>query len=168
MSPNDFGYVALPALRFIGIDAWKTGEEWTNLWGRVGEFMPRLEQIENCISLEVPYIAALCHHDDGEVDKVNRYLVGHFFKANTPVPDGYDFFDLSPQSVGRTLFENVRGFGEEFWQRYNLTRDSILKDGVSIPYPKGYWHAEVYLDNIPQPEGESADLSCWVLFACNK
>ena len=47
---------------------------------------------------------------------------------------------------------------------YEQTRDRILSDGYGIPYPVGYFHAEVYLkENIPE-DGVISPLA--YLFAC--
>jgi Bacterial transcription activator, effector binding domain. len=163
IKPKSFEYVELPALRFIGIDAWCTGEEWSDLWQRRDEFLPKLDEISEQISQKIPHICAFMHHDNGEVDVVNRYVVGRFLEAGTPVPDGYDFHDLKPQTVAFAVFDGVSD--DTLWQRYEMTRDRILGDGIGIPYPVGYWHGEVYFDKLPYID---ATFSCGVLFACSK
>lgn len=160
--PVKFEYIQLPALRFIGIDAWRTNEKWEELWNRREEILRPLEGVKGRISAVLPHIGALCHHDDGEVDVVNRYVVGNFFVADTPVPHGYDYYDLKPQTIAYAVFENMTE--DEFWPRYEATRDKILADGVGIPYPAGYWHAELYFDRVlTEPP-----FTCAVLFACDK
>jgi len=120
------------------------------------------------------YITTFCHHDNGEIndhnepDRVNRYLVGRFFESDTIVPEGYDYFDFKPQTAGYATFENMTNIEDEFWQRYIITRDTILNDGITIPYPVGYWHAEVYFDKTPIIEPSDPPFSCSVLFATNK
>lgn len=141
-----------------------------DLWSRKNDFLPRLETMDENLDPTFPYVCAFLHHDDGEINDhgepnlVNRYLVGRFFKAGTPVPDGYSYRDLAPQTVGMAVYEKMTDIDDEFWQRYITTRDLILSDGVTIPYPVGYWHAEVYLENTPL----DALFNCAVLFACNK
>ncbi len=170
ITPTKFDYIELPALRFIGIDAWRTKESWEDMWRRKDEFLPLLESLNENLSPVIPHVCAFCHHDDGEIndhgeaDLVNRYLIGRFFNAGTPVPDGYDYHDLKPQTAGYAVFENMTDIDEEFWTRYVITRDRILGDGVGIPYPVGYWHGEVYIDKTPiEPP-----FCCGVLFSCNK
>ena len=164
--PEKFEYIEIPALRFIGIDAWRTKDEWSDLWRRKEEFLPLLEMMKDRISRVLPYTGAICHHDDGEVDVINRYLVGKFFDADTSVPDGYDFHDLKPQTAVFAVYGDMAE--DAFWQRYYLTRDRILSDGIGIPYPVGYWHAEVYFDKTPVIKENDPPFSCGVLFACNK
>lgn len=163
LKPAKFEYIKLPALRFIGIDAWRTNRGWADLWRGKNEFLPQLEAMKESLDSTIPYACAFCHHDNGEVDKVNRYLVGRFFKADTPVPDGYDYCDLKPQTAGYAVFEEAI-WEQDFFVRYTITRDKILNDGITIPYPVGYWHAEVYFDKTPV----ESPLNCGVLFATNK
>ncbi len=164
--PTKFEYIEIPALRFIGIDSWRTQIGWSDLWRRKEEFFPKLEEMKNEMSSVLPYPCALMHHDDGEVDVVNRYIVGRFFNADTPVPDGYDFYDLKPQTIAFAVYDDMAE--DKLWQRYELTRDRILSDGIGIPYPVGYWHAEVYFDKTPAIEKDDLPFSGGVLFACNK
>ena len=75
----NFKYIKLPAMRFIGIDAWRTKEEWLDMWIRRNEFLPKLEEgMKERISSAMPWVCSFMHHDDGEVDVINRYLIGHF------------------------------------------------------------------------------------------
>ena len=166
ITPVKFEYIEIPALRFIGIDAWRTKEDWGDMWRRKDEFMPKLENMQEQISFIIPCTCALMHHDDGAVDVINRMLIGKFFNADTPVPDGYDFHDLKPQTVAYAVFDDMTE--DKLWQRYEVTRDKILSDGITIPYPVGYWHAEVYFDKTPMVEKDAPPFSCGVLFACNK
>lgn len=76
-----FEYIKIPALRFIGVDAWRTGEEWRDMWRRKDEFLPLLESMKETLDSTIPYVCSFCHHDDGAVDVINRYLIGRFFKS---------------------------------------------------------------------------------------
>jgi len=166
IKPASFTYVNLPALRFIGIDAWRTKEDWGDLWRRQHEFMPLLDDMREHISPAMPHICAFMHHDDGEVDVINRFLIGRFFSADTPVPEGYDHHGLRPQTAAYAIYDGMTE--DRLWQRYEVTRDRILSEGVLIPYPVGYWHAEVYYDKTPMIEKDGPPFRCGVLFACNK
>jgi hypothetical protein len=166
IEPSKFEYFELPALRFIGIDAWRTKEDWGDMWRRKQEFLPHLDEMVEQINPIMPHVCALMHHDNGEVDIVNHFIIGRFFKKDTPVPQGYDYRDLEPQTIAYAVFNNMSE--DKLWQRYEVTRDKILSEGVSIPYPVGYWHAEVYYDKTPIIEKDDPLFSCGVLFACNK
>ena len=166
VKPVKFSYIKIPAIRFIGIDAWRTKEEWGDIWLRKDEILKPLEDLSESIYPEMPYVSAFLHHDDGEVDVINRMLIGRFFKIDTPVPKGYDYHDLTPQTAAYAVFENTTA--ETFWQRYEVTRDTILAEGITIPYPVGYWHAEVYYDKTPLILKNDPPFDCGVIFATNK
>lgn len=166
IKPAKFEFIELPALRFIGIDAWRTKEDWGDMWQRKQEFLPKLDEMKKYISNEMPYICAFMHHDDGEVDVINRMLIGRFFNAETPVPSGYDYHDLKSQTVAYAFFNNMTA--ADLWQRYEVTRDMILAEGITIPYPAGYWHAEVYYDKTPLIKENDPPFNCGVLFAIDK
>lgn len=174
IKPAKFEYLRLPELRFIGIDAWRTKEDWGDMWRRKDEILQPLDAIKQHVYSGLPYAAAFCHHDDGEIndhnepDRVNLYLIGMFFNKDTPIPNGYDYHDLKAQTAGIAVFENMTDINDEFWQRYIITRDTILNDGVTIPYPVGYWHAEVYYDKTPIIAENDSPFDCGVLFATNK
>ena len=166
IKPVKFEYIKLPALRFIGIDAWRTKEDWGDMWLRKDEILEPLSSMNEHLYRELPYICSFMHHDDGEVDVINRMLIGRFFVMDTPVPDGYDHHDLLPQTVAYAVFENM--IADVLWQRYEVTRDTILADGITIPYPVGYWHAEMYYDKTPLIKENDPPFNCGVLFATNK
>ena len=159
----NFKYIKLPAMRFIGIDTWRTKEEWLDMWIRRNEFLPKLEEgMKEQISSVMPWVCSFMHHDDGEVDATNRYLIGHFFEPDTLVSPGYDYYEFKPQTAAYAVFEEA--CFEDLFLRYEVTRDKILEDGIGIPYPISYWHAEVYFDKTPDEEL----FNCGVLFSCNK
>lgn len=138
-----FEYLKLGKVRFIGIDAWRTGEEWVDLWERSGQFMPALDALATEYGTYITESCSMMHHNGHEVDTENHFLAGRFFKAETPVPEGYDYYDVPTEYAGYAVYKGDN-FDGDFWQAYVLTRDHILEQGVLIPYPHAYWHAEVY------------------------
>ena len=146
---ESFGYRALGKTRFIGIDAWRTGEEWDALWSRRGEFMPALESLAREYGTAITDDCSMMHHNGNEVDTENHYLAGRFFKAETPVPEGYDYYDVPTERAAYAVF-TVNKYDGDIGLAYNFTRDRILGDGEKIPYPRAYWHAAVYTDGRPQ------------------
>lgn len=166
IKPVKFEYIQIPELRFIGIDAWRTKEDWGDMWLRKAEILKPLDDLSEHLYRDMPYVCAFMHHDDGEVDVINRMLIGRFFDAEAYVPNGYDYRDLSPQTVAYAVFENVTA--DTLWQRYEVTRNTILAEGITIPYPVGYWHAEVYYDKTPLVKENDPPFNCGVLFATNK
>lgn len=143
-----FNYLPLGKLRFIGIDAWRTGEDWGGLWERSGEFLPALDALMPEFAAEVTENCSMMHHGGKEVDTENHFLAGRFFKADTPVPEGFDYYDLPTDKAAYAIYHSDDCDGP-FEAVYTIMRDKILGDGALIPYPDAYWHAEVYTDGRP-------------------
>ena len=146
---ENFEYRTLGKVRFIGIDAWRTGEEWDILWARREEFMPALEVLMSEYATEITADCSMMHHNGNEVDTENHYLAGRFFKAGTPVPEGYDYYDVPTKRAAYAIYTTSKYDGD-IGLAYNFTRDQILNEGIKIPYPHTYWHATVYTDGRPE------------------
>ena len=143
-----FEYRQLGKLRFIGIDAWRTGEEWDVLWARSGDFMPVLDSLMFEYAAEIIDNCSMMHHNGNEVDTENHYLAGRFFKEGTPVPNGFDYFDVPTERAAYAIY-NTNKYDGDIGLAYYCTRDQILSEGINIPYPQSYWHAAVYTDGRP-------------------
>ena len=144
-----FEYRALGKLRFIGIDAWRTGEEWDTLWARCGEFIPILDALMPEYATVIIENCSMMHHNGHEVDTENHFLAGRFFKADTPVPEGYDYYDVPTERAAYAIY-TTNNYDGAIGSAYYTTRDKILSESVGIPYPHAYWHAEVYTDGRPR------------------
>ncbi|MFR5864048.1 MAG: hypothetical protein ACLUFV_02025 [Acutalibacteraceae bacterium] len=82
----------------------------------------------------MPGLCAMMHHNGGEVDSENHFLLGRFFRAGTPVPDGFDFYDLPTELAACAVYAG-ESFDGDLWAGYYRTRDRILADGRRIPTP---------------------------------
>lgn len=145
---DSFEYVHLGKLRFIGINASCTGEEWEDLWKRSGEFMPPLETLAIEYGADITENCSMMHHNGNEVDSENHFLAGRFFKAGTGVPEGYDYFDVPTEYAAYAVY-TTQEYDGALGSAYYATRNKILADNVVIPYPHAYWHAEVYTNGRP-------------------
>ena len=106
------------------------------------------------------------HHYGKGVD-VERWhgFWGRFMKADTPVPEGFIHFDFiahrdnddfkpGPPFLSQFAFAVFSGDMEAMHKRegydsdamYDITRNTMLGQGVNIPYPDKYWTAEVFLN----------------------
>ncbi len=145
---ENFEYRTLGKLRFIGVDAWPN-EGWDELWARSGEFMPALDELMSKYAADIPYDCAFMHHNGNEVDSENHYLAGRFFKEGTPVPEGYDYYDVPTERAAYAIY-NTNKYDGDIGLAYYCTRDQILSEGFKIPYPHAYWHATVYTNGRPK------------------
>jgi hypothetical protein len=91
---------------------------------------------------------SMFHHNGQEWNKEEHWLAGRFFKADTPVPEGFDFYDVPTEWAAYAIY-NSDTFNGDCFVAYTLTRDQILADSVPIPYPQAYWNAEVYTNGLP-------------------
>lgn len=145
-------YIDIPAMRFIGKDVKDGGgEAYGAMWGKSGEFMPTLDAMTEYATL-LTDPCALMHfsnlkHDDpgGQM----HYLVGKFMRADTPVPDGFDYWDIAETMIGLGIVYGE--FNDAISKAMMIVHDKIVEDGYAITYPDNYFHAEVYVkENIPE------------------
>jgi hypothetical protein len=62
---------------------------------------------------------SMMHHNGNEVDSENHFLAGCFFKADTPVPDGYDYYDVPTESAAYAIYVSLF---IEFWVKEKSSR----------------------------------------------
>ena len=88
-------------------------------------------------------------------------------KADTPVPEGFVHWDLVPEDSNtpyltfRSQFayatfsgdieamHKTEGYDSD--AMYDVTRNIILGQGITIPYPEIYWTALVFMDGCEHP-----------------
>jgi len=92
---------------------------------------------------------------------------GRFVKADAPLPEGFFHWDLVPDDNNtpyltfrsQFAFATFSGDIDAMHKRegydsdamYDVTRNIILGQGITIPYPEIYWTAEVFLDGFNNP-----------------
>lgn len=159
---ENFEYKKLSAMRFIGrecIEHDAADMSWEL------EIMNTLESMSEYKS-GFDYDVLFMHHYGKGVD-VERWhgFWGRFMKADTPVPEGFIYFDFIQQRVindfnagppflSQFAFATFSGDKEAMHKRegydsdamYDVTRNLMLGQGVNIPYPDKYWTAEVFLN----------------------
>ncbi|MHB1453567.1 MAG: hypothetical protein ACYCYM_06385 [Saccharofermentanales bacterium] len=158
---DSFEYKKMPAMRFIGrecIEHDASDMSWEL------EVMRTLDTMDEYRS-ELDYDVLFMHHYGLGVD-VERWhgFWGRFMKADTPVPEGFVYFDFIPQReadnfnagppyISQFAYATFSGEmdamhkheGYDSDAMYDVTRNIILGQGVNIPYPDKYWTAEVFL-----------------------
>ncbi len=154
---DHFEYKKMPAMRFIG----REGEEFANLETRK-ELFAILDDM-NAYKSSLDYDVFFMHHYGLGVDVGPWHGVwGRFMQTDTPVPEGFIYFDFVPQRDGKAgppyisqfAYATFSGDMDAMHKRegydsdamYDVTRNIMLGEGVNIPYPDKYWTAEVFLD----------------------
>lgn len=154
---DSFEYKKMSAMRFIG----REGKDLENIEVRK-ELFRILDDMDEYKS-DLPYDVLFMHHYGLGVDIGPWHGVwGRFMNIETPVPEGFIYFDFEPQNDGNAglpyisqfAFATFSGDMEAMHTRegydsdamYDVTRNIMLGQGVQIPYPDKYWTAEVFLD----------------------
>lgn len=158
-----FEYKKMPAMRFIGKESCD-GDGLDTLEGRKQLFctLDALNEYKSGFDFDVLFQ----HHYGKGVDVEHWHgFWGRFMKADTPVPEGFLYFDFIPQRdpdnfvsgppyLSQFAFATFTGNSEDMHKcegydsdaMYDITRNIMLGQGVPIPYPDKYWTAEVFLN----------------------
>jgi hypothetical protein len=158
-----FRYMKMPAMRFIGKeicegDYLNSAEGLKKLFG----ILDTMSEYKSGFNHDV-----LFQHHYGRGVDVERWhgFWGRFMKADTPVPEGFVYFDFTSQRMEKSFVAgppyisqfafavfsgNIEAMhnseGYDCNAMYDITRNIILGHDVNIPYPDKYWTAEVFLD----------------------
>ena len=163
---DSFEYKQVPAIRFIGKECLHNPgddkdicENDINIRKDVFTVLDAMQQYKSGFDYDVLFM----HHYGKGVDKEPWHgFWGRFMAADTPVPEGFVSWDLVPDDSdtpyltfrSQFAFAKFSGDIEAMHKRegydsdamYDVTRNIILGQGVTIPYPEIYWTAEVFLD----------------------
>jgi hypothetical protein len=154
---DSFEYKKVSAMRFIG----REGDDLDNMEVRKKLF--RILDDMNEYKSDFAYDVLFMHHYGLGVDVgLWHGIWGRFMRAETPVPEGFLYFDFVPHNDGKAgppyisqfAYAIFSGDMEAIHKRegydsdamYDVTRNIMLGQGVQIPYPDKYWTAEVFLD----------------------
>jgi len=165
---DSFEYKKLPKMRFIGLEAFE-GDEPNNREA-VTSLFSCLDGLSTYQS-EIAFDIFLVHHFGLGVDVGQGHgFWGRFMKADTPVPEGLVFFDFVPEHTAEAAeagppflsqfayavfngdakaMHSTEGYDAN--AMYDITRNTMLGQGVVIPYPDKYWTAEVFIDGHENP-----------------
>ncbi len=154
---DSFEYKKMSAMRFIG----REGEDLANMEVRKKLF--NILDALNEYKSDLDYDVLLMHHYGQCVDVGPWHgFWGRFMRSDTPVPEGFIYFDFVQHNDGKAgppffsqfAYATFSGDMDAIHKRegydsdamYDITRNIMLGQGVPIPYPNKYWTAEVFLD----------------------
>ena len=156
---DSFEYKTMPAMRFIGKECIEHDETDMNWELDIMRTLDAMTEFKSGFDYDV-----LFQHHYGKGVDVERWhgYWGRFMKADTPVPEGFERWDFVPDDSdtpyltfrSQFAFATFSGDMEAMHKRegydsdamYDVTRNIILGQGITIPYPEIYWTAEVFLD----------------------
>ena len=160
---DSFEYKKMSAMRFVGRES-REGDGLDNI-ENLKKLFHTLDAMSDYKS-DFDYDVLLMHHYGLCVDVGPWHgFWGRFMKADTPVPEGFLYFDFVPHrdsndfKAGPPFFSQFayvtfsgdmdamhKREGYDSDAMYDVTRNIMLGQGVNIPYPDKYWTAEVFLD----------------------
>ncbi len=156
---DSFEYKKLPAMRFIGRECIEHDAADMSWELEIMNILESMSEYKSGFDYDVLFM----HHYGLGVDVGQWHgFWGRFMKADAPVPEGFLCFDLIPQSDGKAgppyisqfAYATFSGDMDAMHKRegydsdamYDVTRNTMLGEGVNIPYPDKYWTAEVFPD----------------------
>ena len=142
-----FEVVKCGPFRFIGktmyARAGKSGDLCGALFHGYGDWVFKtLDGMKEYATEDIHNAALVAWDKYDEKNKLMSYTIGRFMKADTPVPEDMDYFDLPEGYV-------VKGFISEADDRkaYELVREEVKRQGKYVA-ASWIWSAEIY----PKPD----------------
>jgi len=152
LTREKFEYIELGKVRFIGLDEIRTKKGTAELLIDGGEFLSVMDSLaQEYSATKINDNCVLIHHNGTNHEEIH-ILIGRFFKADTPVPEGYDYFDVFTEKAAYAIYNSEKFSGDLVHgpeDAYSLTRNQILGNNVNIPFPQAYWHAVVFTNGLP-------------------
>lgn len=156
---ESFEYKTMSAMCFIGREDVDLAD--VNERRKLFSVLDAMDEYQSNLGYDI----FLMHHNGKCVDIEPWHgFWGRFMKFGTPVPEGFISFDFLPYREGEAglpyisqfAFATFSGDTQAMHRRegfdsdamYDVTRNIILGQGVTIPYPDKYWTAEVFLDGF--------------------
>ncbi|MBS6475419.1 MAG: hypothetical protein KH354_05495 [Clostridiales bacterium] len=163
-------YRKLPPVRFVGLEFFCGSDDWATTRQKVISVLDKMPEYASGFD----YDLTLTHHFGRPVDtERNHDYIGRFMKADSPVPDGFIYWDFVSDARNTSCLTFCSQFafsvfagdhdamhrhnGFDVNALYDITRNIILEEKITIPYPEFYWTAEVQFDRadgtVYNPEG---------------
>ena len=144
--------------RFIGRSVYArpwSGDIFGGMWCNSGHIFEALDKLSDYETTENDKVALLTWDKYSEEKPMMGYTVGRFMKAETPVPQGLDYFDIPLVIVAKGSMKGI--FCEMIQNQCTLTHNAIKEQTkYSLAECKDYFEAEVYTkDTIPEDGVES-------------
>jgi hypothetical protein len=160
-SVSSFEYKTMPAMRLIGKEVeWNNEKDgWDSDIDSIFRTLDTLTGYKSGFDYDICFMH---HYGKGvDVERLHNFL-GRFMKTDCPVPDGFSHLDFIPnfddtpglpygsQFAFATFEGDIEAMhmseGYDSDAMYDVTRNIMLGQNVTIPYPEKYWTAEVFLD----------------------
>ena len=121
------------------------------LWSNSKWVFEHLDGLKGYATDEVRNAALLTWEKYDDKTKLLGYTVGRFMKADTPAPNGMDYFDIADGYVAKGYFDSYDGNEE------GLMREAIEKHGE---YSSAHWRFMVEIGEFEKELGFVYYISC--------
>ena len=149
-------FTKFEACRFIGKSVYaRTGPQnsgyiFGGMWSNCDFIYKQLDELSEYTTTEEHNMALLTFDKYDEVKKLLGYTVGKFMKADTPVPEGLDYFDYPEMYIAKTTIKGK--FNDALCNAYRLADEAIksqseyvsLCDGCKKVCDLCFFEVEVY------------------------
>ncbi|MCL2546781.1 MAG: MerR family transcriptional regulator [Oscillospiraceae bacterium] len=138
-----FEIVKSPAYRFIGKSVY-VRNDWSNphfepahvqgqLWVAKKWVYSTLDEMTNYIAPDMPYAGAIYMWDRyDDRSQLIGYMIGKFMKADTPVPNGMDYFDMPEGYIAKGWGGFVEGQIKDILRESNEYNDASWSWGGDV------------------------------------
>ena len=143
----------------------KQSDIFGGLWKNSAWIFEALDNLKEYATDEVHNAALLTWEKFDEKSKLLGYTVGRFMKADTPVPEGMDYFDIPATFVGKGWVKAEPTDNTSFLKTDELTEKAITQQNYNATSWK--WSAEVYPAKKSAPD-ENGGLRYGTYINCEK
>jgi len=135
-----------------------TGEIAGSVWLAKEWIFKTLDKLTDYIAEDMPYGGGIYMWDKyDEKNKLQGYIIGKFMKADTPVPESMDYFDIPEGYIAKGWGGYVEGEVKD-----------ILKNSEIYSDASWFWSSEVFADYEARADDGSFDNTRTGYFiACN-
>lgn len=141
--------------RFIGKSVYArggSGDIFGGLWGNSDWIFKKLDNLKGYSTDEIHDVALITTDKYDEQKKLIGYTVGRFMKADTPVPEGMDYFDISDMFMAQGFVSGK--FDDMIANAERMTAEAIEKQTKYVATWEFF--AEIYTkDTIPDADVSS-------------
>jgi predicted transcriptional regulator YdeE len=126
----------IEACRFIGKSVYarsgpeRSGYIFGGMWQNSGFIFKKLDELSKYATTEAQHMALLTFDKYDETKKLLGYTVGRFMRAETPVPEGLDYFDYPEMMLAKV---SIKGkFHDAISNSYHLAEEAIKKQSEYV------------------------------------
>ena len=164
-----FEFVKFGPFKFVGKSVYaRSGPQYSGfifggLWCSFDKISNELDKLSGYATAEQNAVALLTWDKYDDEKQLLGYTVGKFMKADCPVPDGLDFFDIPEMVVAKSLIKGE--FNDMISSTCTLSHEALGKQEKFTTHCEGggfYFEAEVYTNDTIPEDGISSSMEYYI------